>query len=747
MLKLMVSTTAALPKDLETLLQALPDLSPTGTSMIERAYHRAQDAHKDQKRKSGEPYFTHCVAVAGILAEMNLDPEAIAAGLLHDVIEDTPVTEEDVRSEFGDTVARLVIGVTKLTKLPIEQIGLKSDSHRAVRVVNREMEYFRKMLLTMDDDVRVVIVKLADRLHNMRTLGYMPEEKQQRIAQETLDIFAPLANRLGIWQIKWELEDLSFRYLKPEAYRAIARSLDERRADREEYVAKIANKLRSELAQQNITDVIITARPKHIYSIYRKMQRKGVPLEQVYDVRAVRVIVKESNQCYSVLGLVHKLWHPIPGEFDDYIAAPKDNFYRSLHTAVRDGEGKTLEVQIRTMDMHEDAEYGIAAHWRYKEGRRDHKDRAFEDRIAYLRRLMEFGAKEEDPEAFMQHVQAEVFEDRVYAFTPKGDIIDLPQGATPVDFAYHVHTDVGHRCRGAKVNGKLVPLHFKLSTGDQVDIITAKRGGPSMDWLNGDSGYVKTGRAKSKIRHWFRRLRREEHISMGREVLEKVLKRLSLHEKTAYERVAHLLDYERVEDFLVAIGAGDVTESQIMQRVLEDEREQREKDQEVMDRINRRTRHASSTVVDGSNGVTIQGTGGLLVNIARCCNPAPGDAIVGFITRGRGVTVHRVDCPNFQAITDTERVIDVSWGGVTPEHKYVVPIEIVAQDRPGLLRDITMLIADERINISTVEVDTRTNVAMLYVSLEISDNHQLARVLSKIDCIPHVFEARRVNQA
>jgi len=744
----MVSTTAALPKDLETLLQSLPDLSPNGISIIERAYHRAQQAHEGQTRKSGEPYFTHCVAVAGILAEMNLDPEAIAAGLLHDVIEDAPVTADDIRSEFGETVARLVVGVTKLTKLPIEQLGLKSDSNRAARVVNREMEYFRKMLLTMDDDVRVVLVKLADRLHNMRTLGYMPAHKQQRIAQETMDIFAPLANRLGIWQIKWELEDLSFRYLNPDAYRAIARSLDERRADREEYVAKIANLLRTELGQHGILDAAITARPKHIYSIFRKMQRRGVPLEEVYDVRAVRVIVHQPNDCYTVLGIVHRLWHPIPGEFDDYIAAPKDNFYRSLHTAVRDKDGKTLEVQIRTWEMHEDAEYGIAAHWRYKEGRGGgNKDRAFEERVAYLRRLMEFGAGEEDPEAFMKHVQSEVFEDRVYAFTPKGDIIDLPQGATPVDFAYHVHTDVGHRCRGAKVNGKLVSLSYRLQTGDQVEVVTAKRGGPSMDWLNSDSGYVKTGRAKAKIRHWFRRLRREEHISMGREVLERTLKRLGLHDKIAYEAVAHLLNYERVEDFCVAIGAGDVTESQIMQRVLEDERRQRALDNQELQRIKQRNRSSNSTVVDGSNGVTIQGTDGLLVNIARCCNPAPGDEIVGFITRGRGVTVHRVDCPNFHAITDTERLIEVSWGGVTPEHMYAVPIEIVAQDRPGLLRDITTLIADEQINIASVEVDTRTNVAMLYVSLEISDNQQLARVLSRIDCIPHVYEARRVYQS
>jgi len=744
----MVSTTTTYPKDLEALLETVPELNPTDRALIERAFHRAEIAHEGQTRKSGEPYFTHCVAVASILADLHLDAEAIAAGLLHDVIEDNDeITYRDIQSEFGEVIARLVDGVTKLTKLPIEQIGLKSDTNRTDKKANREMEYFRKMLLTMDDDVRVVLVKLADRLHNMRTLGYMPEHKQQRIARETMDIFAPLANRLGIWQIKWELEDLSFRYLQPDAYRAIARSLDERRRDREDYVTNMAQKIRELLDVNGIKDATITARPKHIYSIYKKMHRKDLPLEQIYDVRAIRVIVTEQTQCYLVLGVIHTMFRPIPGEFDDYIAAPKDNFYRSLHTAVLDDRGKTLEVQIRTRDMHEHAEYGIAAHWRYKEGRSGGKDQAFEERIAYLRRLMDFNErKDEDAESFMTRMKAEVFEDRVYAFTPKGDIIDLPVGATPVDFAYAIHTEIGHRCRGAKIQGKLKALNYELKTGDQVEIMTAKRGGPSMDWLNQDLGYVKTSRARSKIKHWFRRQNREQHITMGRAALEREMKRLGVLDKTSFEAVAQLLNYNKLEDFLAAIGAGDVNGSHITQRVLEDERKRQEERKSELEKIKPRPRSAMQQ--DPSGGVQIMGTGGMLVNLAKCCSPAAGDDIIGYVTRGRGVTVHRADCTNMQNIPDVERerLIEVNWGSVSEQYTYIVPVEIVAQDREGLLRDITTMIAEERVNIASVSVDTKQYVATLSVSLEIANNRQLSRILNKIENIPNVYEARRVKQ-
>lgn len=734
------------PRDLQTLLQALPGLTPTDTALIERAYHKAEQAHEGQRRKSGEPYFTHCVAVAGILSDLKMDSETIAAGLLHDTIEDTPVTREELRIEFGENIARLVDGVTKLTKLP-QSVGLENNDHKRSSSTNKNVEAFRKMLLTMDDDVRVVLVKLADRLHNMRTLGYMPVHKQVKVARETLEIYAPLANRLGIWQIKWELEDLSFRYLQPDTYRMIAKKLDEKRADREQYMARIADVLRVELEKFGIHNAVITARPKHIYSIHRKMQRKDLPLDQIYDIRAVRVIVEEEIQCYTVLALAHKLWRPIPGQFDDYVASPKDNFYRSLHTAVLDNNGKTVEVQIRTWEMHEDAEYGIAAHWRYKEDRRSGADESFEKRIAYLRRLMEFGTDSvagEDANEFMTRMREDVFPDRVLAFTPKGDIIDLPSGATPIDFAYHIHTEIGHRCRGARIHGKLVPLDQALKMGDQVEILTAKRGGPSMDWLNESLGYVRTSRARTKIRHWFRKQHRDKHITLGRTALEREMKRLGVLDKMSFEAVANLFSIDAVDDFMAAIGAGDVTGAQITHRVLEDEERRRKQVSDFKEEI-LKPRTRPSLKVDTSHGVNIMGTGGLLVNIAKCCSPTPGDGIIGYITRGRGVTVHRTDCPNIQNIPDTERLIDVSWGGDTHEHIYTVPVEIIAHDRSGLLRDISTMIADEKVNISGVDVTTRHYIAKLCLDIEINDKYQLARILTKLEQIPNVVEARRRN--
>ena len=736
----MLASTTVYSRDLDSLLHSLVDIKPNEQDLITAAYHRAEAAHAGQKRKSGEPYFTHCVAVASILAEMNMDAETIAAGLLHDVAEDTDMTIESVRSEFGTTIARLVDGVTKLKNLPLKNVSPVGDSRRT-SMVNREMEYIRKMLMTMGDDIRVVLVKLADRLHNMRTLGYLPQHKQKSVAQETMDIFAPLANRLGIWQIKWELEDLGFRYLNPAAYRSIAKALDERRADREEYIAGIKGKLITELNASNITKVKIAARPKHIYSIYNKMTQKGLPLEQIYDIRGMRVLVNTLGECYLTLGIVHNLWRPIPGEFDDYIANPKDNFYRSLHTAVHDNRGKTVEVQIRTWEMHEDAEYGIAAHWRYKEGNHQH-DKAFEQRVAFLRRLMEFGPEVNDASQFVDTVKSEVFQDRVYSVTPNGDIVDLPVGATPIDFAYHIHTDIGNRCRGAKVNGRLVPLNYKLQMGDQVEILTSKRGGPSMDWLNPDLDYAVTTRARSKIRHWLRKQNRDKHITMGREALERELKRLGVIDKIAFDSVARLLNFDKLDDFLAAIGAGDVTSPQITNRVLEDERRKSANAVSEADLLKPRSK---SPGPNAAKGVSIMGAGGLLVNLARCCSPMPGDSIIGYITRGRGVTTHRTDCPNIQAMRETERLIDVSWGPIDDEQRYAVPVEVIAYDREGLLREISTIIADQKVNISSIEVSTRQHIATLYIQLEIANNQQLTRILSQIDCIPGVVDARRRN--
>lgn len=722
-----------------SLLKNLNDLTPNDRSLIERAYIKAEHAHEGQFRKSGEPYFTHCMAVAQILADMKLDAEAIAAGLMHDVVEDTAVTLDELRSEFGMTVAMLVESVTKLDKLPLNMD--KEQNGRRTSTINREQEYMRKMFLMMNNDIRVVLIKLADRLHNMRTLGYMRADRQQKIAQETLEIFAPLANRLGIWQIKWELEDLSFRYLYPDDYKMLAQKIAERRADRESYVSKIADALRAELHKYNIEHAAISARPKHIYSIFRKMQRKQLPFEQIYDVRAVRVIVDTLPECYLVLMIVHNLWRPIPGEFDDYIAAPKDNFYKSLHTTVLDDQGKTVEVQIRTWEMHEHAEYGIAAHWRYKEGSKGN-DQAFEDRIAYLRRLMEFGNDVDgDADAFMEGMLEEVFQDRVYVFTPKGDIVDLPAGATPIDFAYHIHTDIGNRCRGAKVNGRLVNLSHTLQMGDQIEILTTKRGGPSMDWLNPDLGFARTSRARAKIRHWFRKQNRDKHISYGRETLEREMKRLGLDHMT-FEAVASLSGYQKLDDFLAAIGAGDITGAQIANKVELERRTQEDEEVQLL-----KPKVKIGVAGERASGITILGTGGLLVNIAKCCGPMPGDEIVGFVTRGRGVTVHRRDCPNVISTTTPERLIDVSWGANSQEQRYRVPIEVIAYDRAGLLGDIGLVFSNEKVNIASVEVSVRDEIATFLMTVEIPDIHKLTRLLSKIENIPNVVEARRRNFA
>lgn len=726
--------------NLQSLLDQLPELTPHDRSMIERAYHKAEKAHEGQFRKSGEPYFTHCVAVAFILAEMKLDAEAVSAALMHDLIEDCNVSVEEIQGEFGKDVAHIVDGVSKLKNLPY-----KVDATKKGKEANRELEYVRKMLLAMGDDVRVVLVKLADRLHNMRTLHFMPPEKQTKIARETLDIFAPLANRLGIWQIKWELEDLSFRYLEPERYKALSKDLDERRADREKYVADVIKTLREALAKNGIKKANITGRPKHIYSIYKKMERKSVPLTQVHDVRAVRVIVDDLNQCYQALGVVHNVWRPIPGEFDDYIAAPKDNFYRSLHTAVVDNHGKTVEVQIRTWEMHEDAEYGIAAHWRYKEGRKHGKDKAFESRITYLRRLMEFGPQTEDAAEFVDQLKTEFFPDRVYVFTPKGDIVDLPASSTPVDFAYHIHTEIGHRCRGAKIQGRLVNLNYALQTGDQIEIITAKRGGPSLDWLNPDLGYIKTARAREKVRIWFRKQDYEKNVSNGREVLDHELKRLGL-ENTSFESIAQMFNYEDLNDFLAGLGAGDINGGQVATKILEMERREQQK-MLVENMLQEEPKSVPSYMNVGVNGISVNGLGGMLITLAHCCSPMYGDAIIGYITRGRGVTVHRKDCGNVKSQNEPERLIDVSWGEVPVEETYTVPLEIVAYDRDGLLRDISTVVADEKVNMTKVAVSTRQNMAILKLTMEIHDFHQLTRILNKMERIQNVIEARRARSA
>lgn len=703
---------------------------------IRRACEVAQKAHHGQYRASGEPYFQHSLSVANILAELRLDYETIAAAILHDVLEDTSITIRELEKEFGSTVAKLVDGVTKMGQIQ-EFRGQSKKSKKE----QAQAESLRKMFLAMVDDIRVVLIKLADRTHNMRTLYHLREDKRRRIAQETMEIFAPLANRLGIWQIKWELEDLAFRYNQPELYKQIAKMVDERRINREKYIAAVVDKLRKELRLRGI-EADVTGRPKHIYSIWRKMKRKGVDFDQIHDVRAVRVLVNTEADCYATLGIVHTLWRPIPGEFDDYIAAPKDNLYQSLHTAVIGPEGRTIEVQIRTYEMHQNAELGVAAHWRYKENARS--DPGFDAKINWLRSLMEWKDDVVDAREFVDQVKAEVFQERVHVLTPNGDVIDLPAGATPIDFAYYIHTEVGHRCRGAKVNGRIVPLNHQLKNGEQVEILTAKRGGPSRDWINPHLGYIKTSRARSKVRHWFKYQNYEENVAHGRTTLERELRRLGLSDIN-FEKLARQFHFNRVDDFLAAIGRNDINTTQIVTTIKEvvESAEPTEKEEwQLLVPLTPPIKKEVST-----SGIKVQGVGDLLTNLAQCCRPVPGDTdIVGYITRGRGVTIHRSDCPNVLRLRDKdpERLIAVDWGW-QENATYPVDVHIEAFDRPGLLRDITSVVANENINMSTVSVATKKkeHKANVFATLDIEDIDQLSRVLAKIEQLPNIIEVQR----
>jgi len=730
---------------LESLMERLPDtFSLADRELVQRAYRVAEKAHREQKRNSGEPYINHCHAVATILADLRVPPEVIAAGLLHDTVEDTEVSLDDVRRDFGEVVASLVDGVTKLSNLPrvshngydtgdkssepdkdVELLKPQASLGRRPDVVS---ETLRKTVLAMGDDVRVVLIKLADRLHNMRTLGYMPEEKRKRIGKQTLEIYAPLANRLGIWQIKWELEDLAFRYVDPDKYKEIADQLTERRPDREAQVGQIMEELKQVLVQNNIK-ADITGRPKHIYSIYRKMKKKGKSFDLVRDLRAVRLIVPDVPSCYATLGIIHTHWRPIPGEFDDYIAAPKDNFYQSLHTAVIYDDGKPLEVQIRTSEMHQNAEYGIAAHWKYKEG--TPRDKSYEQRITWLRRMMEWRSDVDDAQEFVESMKTDVFQDRVYVFTPRGDIIDLPGGSTPIDFAYHIHTDIGHRCRGARVNGKLVSLDYELKTGDQVDILTAKRGGPSRDWLNTNLGLVKTQRARSKIRVWFKKQDYEQNLASGRAILERELSRLGMGE-TNFEKLARGLEFRTPDELCVALGTGDLSASKIAKGLSATE-----------ENVDILTIGSPAGETASADAVDVVGLKGLLTNVAKCCNPTPGDEIVGYITRGRGATIHRQDCPNILRMRERERLVAVSWGSKT--RTYSVPVRIHAYDRQGLMGDISNLLNTENINIADVNVKTSQNLADIRLTIEVRDIEQLSRTLTRIENLPNVMEAQRIK--
>ncbi|HZW00056.1 MAG TPA: bifunctional (p)ppGpp synthetase/guanosine-3',5'-bis(diphosphate) 3'-pyrophosphohydrolase [Candidatus Deferrimicrobium sp.] len=691
------------------------DLTP-----VSAAFAFAHEAHAEQKRASGEPYVTHPLAVARILAEMGLDPVAVTAALLHDIPEDTEYSLGDIEEHFGADVARLVNGVTKLSKF-------STLTHE-----QQQAENIRKMFLAMAEDIRVVLIKLADRLHNMRTLGALPPAKQQRIARQTAEIYAPLAERLGIWQIKGELEDLSFKIMDPDAYHEVAGQLESHRKGREVYVRRAMEELQAALAEAGIV-AELSGRPKHIYSIYKKMRRKRAEFGEIYDVHALRVLVADVRECYAALGVVHALWRPIPGQFDDYIAMPKNNMYQSLHTAVVALDGKPLEVQIRSHDMHRVSEVGIAAHWRYKEGSRT--DRAYDAKLAWVRQLMEWQTDVSDATEFIEGVKLDIFQDQVFVFTPKGDVKDMPAGATPLDFAYRIHTEVGHACIGSKVNNRLVPLDSTLKNGDIVDIVTTKSAhGPSRDWLN----IVTTSHAREKIRQWFKRQQRDENITHGRQLLDRELRRLA---RTTLDRIDHaelegILDHygmKSLDDFLAAIGYGQISAQQVVSRLgVVDDAEQLQLPQV-----------APPPPTPG--GVRVRGVGDLLVRFSKCCHPIPGDPIVGFITRGRGVTVHLAMCATIVNERAVERLIDVEWE-TAAQRTYPIAILIEAYDRTGLLGDISTAVADDKINIvaATVAVH-KDHRATVQATLEVSSVAQLSRVMAHLEQLKDVYSVERAR--
>lgn len=698
---------------------------------VKKAFHLAEEAHKDQRRASGEPYIIHPLAVAQILADMKIDTKTITASLLHDVVEDTSYTLDDLKKLFGKEVAFLVDGVTKLSRL---NYRTKED---------QQLNSMRKMFLAMAKDVRVVVIKLADRLHNMRTLRYMRSDKQKRIAQETLEIFAPLAHRLGIFNIKWELEDLSFRYLEPDKYYDLVDQMKQKRHVREEIVNEAIDVLKKALDEAHIK-CEINGRPKHFYSIYKKMKKDNRDLSQVYDLFAVRVIVDTVKDCYGVLGIVHSLWKPLPYRFKDYIAMPKPNNYQSLHTTVIGTRGQPVEIQIRTWEMHHIAEYGIAAHWRYKEGNQTATKNEFDEKMGWLRNLLEW-QDTSNPKEFVNALKLDAFSDEVFVFSPRGDVIDLPQGAIPIDFAYRIHTDVGHRCVGAKINGKIVPLDYQLKNGDIVEIITSKVGKPSLDWLN----IVGSSESRSKIRNWFKKENREDNILKGAEALERECKRLGhdwkvLNTAGRLARVAKQMNAGTEDDLVAAVGYGGFAVNTVLIKLLELHKKDAQKQEEKGSLAAIEKLKPKKQVKSNGSGILVKGEPGLLVRLAKCCSPVPGDPIIGFITRGRGVSVHRADCPNISNNqNDIDRLIDVEWdyGG---NENFEVNMEIVAYDRTGIMADIMATLAEMKISVLSVnaKVNDTKNVT-IHMGISIKDLAQFEFITTKIRRLKDVYTVQR----
>ncbi len=708
--------------------------SPNEVELIRHACDLAAPLYSGHTELTGAPLLQHALGAATILINMNMDAETIVATILHAVPEYLSDWRTMLQMRFGASITGLVEGISRMEQIQefseIEALhnpSLRNDDHA------QQIESLRKMLLAMVEDIRVVLIKLAERTQTLRRLSGASPEQQKRIAQESQGIFAPLANRLGVWQIKWELEDLSLRYLEPQLYKEVAKMLDERRVDREQYIIDVVTQLKHELSQADIKGEV-SGRPKHIYSIIKKMKSKRLDFSELYDVRAVRILVDDIKDCYAALGLIHSLWQPIPGEFDDYIARPKSNNYRSLHTAVSGPRGLALEVQIRTFEMHQYSELGVAAHWRYKEGGKS--DAKFDEKIAWLRQILAWKDEVSDNGDMLEQFKSELFQDKVYVLTPQGKVIDLPKGATPIDFAYTLHTDLGHRTRGAKVNGSIVPLNTKLQNGQRVEILTSKLGSPSRDWLNASLGFLQSPSARAKVRHWFKYQHFDENVAQGRARLDRELHRAGVG-AINQEKIAQKLQFQKLEDFLAAIGRGDVSEHQIALAIQE----------EVAPKPDEATRALPTkrlTTQPSQTGVVIEGIGNLQTNTAKCCKPMPADAIVGYLTCDHGVTIHRRACTFIARLPESRRnrVLSAQWGNA--QHaKTEVDIEVEAHDRQGLLRDISDLFAREKVNAIKANTMTRNNLALMQFSIEISNLEQLTRLLALIQQVPNVIAAQR----
>lgn len=731
-------------KELQELIEKIKGYAPNADiDLVKKAYYLGKKAHEGQFRKSGEPYFIHPLAVANILADMELDIETIAAGILHDVVEDTDYTYEDIEKEFSQEIANLVDGVTKLGQIKYQS---KEET---------QAENLRKMFMAMAKDIRVILIKLADRLHNMRTLKFMPPEKAKSKAKETLEIYGGIANRLGISKIKWELEDLALRYIDPDGYYELVEKVAKKRSQREEYIKKVLSILDEKLKSVNIP-YNVYGRPKHFYSIYSKMKNKDKGFEEIYDLTAVRIIVDNVKDCYAVLGMVHTLWKPIPGRFKDYIAMPKPNMYQSLHTTVIGPDGEPVEIQIRTKEMHQIAEYGIAAHWKYKEGKTQDTRQNVEEKLQWLRQMMEWEKDLKDPQEFLDALKDDVFSSQVYVFTPRGDVIELPAGATPIDFAYRVHTNVGNKCVGAKIDGRIVPIDYKLQNGNIVEILTSSNSnGPSRDWIN----IVKTPNAKSRIRQWFKKERREENIERGNLILEKEFKKYNIPAKEAciekyLSQIAKKFNQQTVEDLIATIGYGGIMASQVVPKVrelYEKEVKKTKKEQEVnavedLKNHNLTDSEYKKKRKNTSQGVTVKGLDNILVRFAKCCNPLPGDEIVGYVTKGRGVAVHRKDCPNANVNGDffKNRLLEVEWCN-SEKSRFEAEIQIRGVDRKGIINDITHAVAVEKVGFNGINARKgKEGIINVNLLIEVDNIDELNLLMKKIKSIPGIEDVYRV---